>query len=127
MVGTRPPPTPDGVDATHPLGRGQRAADLMSATSIVDPVACTTTSAARCDDAARTIESRRPYPVVVVHGTTAPSVAVQLGWTLSDNSIQTMDDALGEQEQRSCADATEDLVCARGYGSLKDLSALLRP
>ena len=108
----------------------QRAASLMSASSVVDPSACASAPASgggatRCADAVRAIESRRPYPVVVVHGTTAPSVAVPLGWTLSDNSIQTMDDALGEQEQRSCADATEDLVCARGYGSLKDLYTMV--
>ncbi len=115
----------------------QRAASLMSATSVVDPTACPTTgstsgssaapSAARCADAVRAIQSRRPYPVVVVHGTTAPSVAVPLGWTLSDNSIETMNEALEEQEQRSCRDATADLVCARGFGSLKDLYAMVQP
>ncbi len=116
----------------------QRAARLMSATSLVDATsACPTTgptsaapagtSAARCDDAVRAIESQRPYPVVVVHGTTAPSVAVPLGWTLSDNSIETMNEALEEQEQRSCRDASADLVCARGFGSLKDLYTMVNP
>jgi hypothetical protein len=120
----------------------QRAAGLMAAPSLVDAAsACPTTGptsgaspgaspgafAARCDDAVRAIRTTRPYPVVVVHGTTAPSVAVPLGWTLSDNSIQTMNDALGEQEQRSCRDAGADLVCARGYGSLKDLYAMVTP
>ncbi|MEO7234601.1 MAG: hypothetical protein ABIW80_04430, partial [Lapillicoccus sp.] len=115
----------------------QRAAGLMAATSLVDPAACAATapssaapagpSAARCDEAVRAIESRRPYPVVVVHGTTAPSVAVPLGWTLSDNSIETMNEALEEQEQRSCQEARQDLVCARGYGSLKDLYTMVNP
>ncbi len=105
----------------------QRAAGLMTTTSLVDPAACAGTAAARCDDAVRAIEGRRPYPVVVVHGTTAPSVAVPLGWTLSDHSIETMNEALEEQEQRSCRDARQDLVCARGYGSLKDLYAMVNP
>ena len=115
----------------------QRAAGLMAATSLVDPAACAATtpasgppsapSSTRCDEAVRAIESRRPYPVVVVHGTTAPSVAVPLGWTLSDNSIETMNEALAEQEQRGCQDARQDLVCARGYGSLKDLYTMVSP
>jgi hypothetical protein len=103
----------------------------------VDPAACPATgpaagtpngtAGARCDDAVRAIQTTRPYPVVVVHGTTAPSVAVPLGWTLSDNSIQTMNDALAEQEQRSCRNANADLVCARGFGSLKDLYTMVNP
>ena len=148
----RPRATTETVDPLVPIvGQGraadqqasaptllQRAAGLMSATSLVDrAAACPTTgptsnssagsSAARCDDAVRAIEGRRPYPVVVVHGTTAPSVAVPLGWTLSDNSIETMNEALTEQEQRSCRDAAQDLVCARGYGSLNDLYAMVNP
>ncbi len=65
------------------------------------------------DETLPAIERRRPHSVIVVHATTAPSVAVPLGWTLSDHSIQTMNEALDEPERTSCRDAQQDRVCAR--------------
>lgn len=123
-----------GTQHSAPPTLLQRAAATMAPTALIDqgaacPAPATNPSAgpsaSLCDEAVRAIESHRPYSVIVAHASTAPSVAVPLGWTLSDHSMQTMDEALDEQERTSCRDAAQDLVCARGFGSLKDLYSML--
>ncbi len=128
----------------------QRAAQLVATDQIVDASLCDpvllaadNASALACDHvgaASAAIDRWRIRPVVVVHQSTAPTVTAPLGWTLSQDSMTSMDQALDHQATTPCpppvapdADPasvpTEPVgkVCAQGYGSLADLIASLQP
>ncbi|GAA1138955.1 hypothetical protein GCM10009583_05790 [Ornithinicoccus hortensis] len=72
------------------------------------------------------IEQWRPHSVVVVNQTTFPSVTAPLGWVLSQDSMDTLDEAMQRQVESRCDPATtRDVLCARGFGTLGDALAVL--
>ncbi len=121
----------------------QRAATLIAPSSLWDVTTCSAPTRvstpeqaeadaqakAECDarlvTADQLVQQRRPYAAVVVHESTLPSIVAPLGWTLSRDSIRTMDRALDNQASMPCAATPGDLMCSRGFGSLADLFATL--
>jgi hypothetical protein len=97
----------------------QRVGNLISPTNLWDD---TLTNSDGYEEAVR---SWRPLPVIVVHQSTVPAVTAPLGWVLSADSIATMDQALKDQSETSCVGRTQDALCVRGFGSLKDVLDLL--
>ncbi len=82
----------------------------------------------RASAAAEAVRRWRSHAAYVVHQSTFPAVSAPLGWTLSQDSIATMDRAIDAQAATRCSTAggtTLDLPCARGFGSLADALALL--
>lgn len=73
------------------------------------------------------IEQWRPLSVVVVNQSTFPSVTAPLGWVLSQDSMDTLDEAMQRQVESRCDPATtREVLCARGFGTLGDALAVLR-
>jgi hypothetical protein len=111
----------------------QRAATLVAANNLWDPSICTSgatpneepAACARVKRAGEQIDTWRPRPVVVVHQSTFPAVTAPLGWTLSEDSMATMNEALAQQAAVKCRPETKDLLCTRQLGSLADALALL--
>jgi hypothetical protein len=111
----------------------QRAATLVAARNLWDPSVCTSGATAREELAACARVKRageqigiwRPRPVVVVHESTFPAVTAPLGWTLSEDSTATMNEALAQQAAAKCPPETKNLLCGRQLGSLADALALL--
>jgi len=121
----------------------QRAATLIAPTRLWDSDACdrpavaghpsptreetaaSTACEARLAAAATSVALVRPQSAFVIHESTRPSVTAPLGWTLSQDSIDSMEGALDTQASSPCAGTPTDLLCDRGYGSLADLYALL--
>ncbi|WP_432560083.1 hypothetical protein [Granulicoccus sp. GXG6511] len=76
--------------------------------------------------------------VFVVYPATRPALTAPLGWTLSEMSRASMDDALAQQENARCGNrgvpdgtrradrVSAGLICERGYGTLGDLVGALR-
>jgi hypothetical protein len=101
----------------------QRAADVTDSSRLW---AATPASAA----AAAAVAAVRPRGVIVVNQSIAPAVTAPLGWSMSQQSVDSMNAALGRQLTHSCLDGqgtvpaeSTSLVCARGFGSLADALA----
>lgn len=84
-------------------------------------------SADLADAVADEIDLVRPRGVVVVHQSTFPAVTAPLGWVLSRDSMTSMDRALARQLERCDTTAPQNVLCRRGFGSLGDALAFLRP
>ena len=75
-----------------PRSQLERASDMLASAQLVDstsPVG---------DDVVSALDRWRRNPVSVVFQATRPAVAAPLGWVLSRSSIETLDDALCDQE-----------------------------
>lgn len=84
-------------------------------------------TAAVAEAVAAEIDRVRPRGVVVVHQSTFPAVTAPLGWVLSRDSMTSLDEALARQLERCDPAAPQNVLCRRGFGSLGDALAFLRP
>lgn len=99
---------------------------LQRAASVVDASSLWSAALPDAGLAAEALKAVRPRGVIVVNQSIAPAVTAPLGWTMSEQSIQSMNQALIRQAGNPCetkgeaAPESKGAVCARGYGSLRD-------
>jgi hypothetical protein len=115
----------------QPAALLHRLNDLLGDGSLCGPQQRVTAGgqalATACAQAALRVRDWAPHRVTVVHPATQPSVTAPLGWVLSGASTDGMDQALRRQADDGCPATgapSRDLVCARGYGALKDVLSL---
>ena len=98
----------------------QRARDLVSADQVCGSDAG--------DEVCRLAVESLPRRMFLVFPASTPQIAAPLGWVLSQTSRDAMDSALQQQADAPCpadpegaSDTAVNVVCDRGYGSLRDL------
>ncbi len=102
---------------------------LQRAQAVVDPSNLWTVTSSNSDAARTAVRHVRPKGVIVVNQAITPTVTAPLGWSMSGQSIESMNRALYGQFSSSCIHpegeeaGNTSLVCQRGYGSLADAIA----